>query len=137
MATWKITNAYKKSAVERQFWRKDGVIISHDTGYRWGWWTCESEEKPDIDLKNEDGFELFCADQEWEMEEMTDGCWSEWQWPNDMPEEERERIEALWDENWFDGMEEDGWIADDCEHWIYGPLRLVNETTGEEFVGEE
>lgn len=137
MATWKLTNAYKKSAVERQFWVKDGVVVSHDTGYRWGWWTCESDEKPDIDLKNPDGFELFCADQEWEMEEMTDGCWSEWQWPDDMSEEERERIEALWDDNWFDGMESDGWVADDCEHWIYGPLRLVNETTGEEFVGEE
>lgn len=137
MATWKLTNAYKKSAVERQFWRKGDVIISHDTGYRWGWWTCESEEKPDIDLNNPDGYELFCADQEWEMEEMTDGCWSEWQFPDDMSEEEQERIQELWDENWFDGMEEDGWIADDCEHWIYGPLRLVNETTGEEFVGEE
>ena len=52
MATWKITNLHKKNAVERQFWTKDGVTVTKDEGFRWGTWSCESDEKPDIDLDN-------------------------------------------------------------------------------------
>lgn len=137
MATWKITNLYKKNAVERQFWTKDGITVTKDEGFRWGIWTGESEERPNIDLKNSDGFEVLIDDVEWEMEEMIDGCWVEWNFPEDMPEEEQERIQALWDENWYEGMEEDGWTNDDTEHWIYGPIQLTNVDTGEEFTGED
>jgi hypothetical protein len=48
-----------------------------------------------------------------------------------MDEEERERIQELWDENWFEGLEEDGWSNDDTEYWIYGPIELTNVDTGE------
>jgi hypothetical protein len=47
--------------------------------------------------------------------------------------EEREQIEAAWDENWYEGMEELGWSNDDTEYWFQGPLKLVNKDTGEEF----
>jgi hypothetical protein len=138
MTVWKITNSHKKNAVERQFWRKDGIVVTKDEGFRWGTWSCESDETPDIDLSNPDGFEvLFYDDHEWEMEDMVDGCWVEWSFPEDMPEEERERIQALWDENWYEGMESDGWSNDDTEHWIYGPITLTNTDTGEEFTGNE
>ena len=68
---------------------------------------------------------------------MIDGCWVEWSFPDDMPEEERERIQALWDEEWYEGMESDGWSNDDTEHWIYGPIQLTDVDTGEEFTGKE
>ena len=135
MATWKITNATKKNAVERQFWIKDDVVVTKDEGFRWGSWTGESDERPDIDLDNPEGFEVLSNDVDWEMEEMDDGCWVEWTFPNDMPEEEQERIQALWDEDWFDGMESDGWINEDTEHWIYGPIELTNVDTGETWTG--
>jgi len=137
MATWKITNQYKKNAVERQFWSKDGVTVIKDEGFRWGTWTCESDERPDVDLENPDGYELMATDYEWEMEEMIDGSWVEWTFPDDMDEEEQERIQALWDEDYFDGLEGDGWYNDDTEHWIYGPITLTNVDTGEEWNGEE
>lgn len=137
MATWKIQNYHKKSAVERQFWTKDGITVTKDEGYRWGEWTCDSDEQPDIDLTNPEGYELTCTEYDWELDGMDDGCWVEWTFPDDMPEEERERIQALWDENWYEGMEEDGWVTEDSEHWIYGPIKLINKDTGEEFVGEE
>lgn len=136
MATWRIRNYHKKNAVERQFWTKDGVEIIRDEGFRWGEWTCESDERPDIDLANPDGYELMSTDYDWEMQEMDDGSWAEWHWPDDMPEEERERIEAIWDEHWYEGMEEDGWVNDDTEHWIYGPIELTNEDTGESWNGD-
>lgn len=98
MAIWKITNATKKNAVERQFWIKDGVTIIKEEGFRWGIWSCESDEQPDVDLDNSDGYELMSTDYEWEMEEMIDGSWVDWTFPEDMDEEEQERIQELWDE---------------------------------------
>ena len=137
MATWKITNLHKKNAVERQFWTQDGIVVTKDEGFRWGIWYCESDERPDIDLDNPDGYELMSTDYDWEMEEMVDGCWVEWTFPDDVDEEEQERIQALWDEDYYEGMEGDGWTNDDTEHWIYGPLKLTNEDTGEEFHGRD
>ena len=137
MATWKLTNLHKKSAVERQFWVKDGVIVTKDEGFRWGTWYCESDERPDIDLDNPDGYEVTATDYDWEMEEMIDGNWVDWTWPDDMDEAEQERVQALWDEDYYEGMEEDGWSNDDTEHWIYCPLKLTNEDTGEEFHGRD
>lgn len=137
MAIWKITNLHKKSAVERQFWTKDGMTIIKEEGFRWGTWSCESDDKPNIDLANPDGWEQYSQEEDWEMDEMMDGCWQDWTWPDDMDEEERERIEALWDEDYFEGLEGDGWSLDESEYWIFGPLKLINEDTGEEFNGEE
>lgn len=137
MAIWKITNLHKKSAVERQFWIKDGMTVIKEEGFRWGVWSCESDERPDIDLDNPDGWEQYSQDQDWEMEEMIDGSWVEWTWPEDMDEEERERIESLWDEEYFEGLEDDGWTLDETEYWIFGPLKLTNEDTGEEWHGKD
>ena len=135
MATWKLSNQYKKSAVERSIWNKDGVIVVREEGYRWGTFSCESDEQPDIDLKNPDGYEVG-GDYDWEMYSMDDGCWAEWQFPDGMSDEEREAIEKAWDEDWSDGLEAWGWRNDDTEYHFYGPLQLENEDTGEVFQGE-
>lgn len=137
MAIWKITNQHKKSAVEKQFWIKDGITVIKEEGFRWGIWSCESDEQPDIDLENSEGYELMSTDYDWEMEEMIDGSWVEWTFPDDMDEEEQERIQALWDEDSFEGLEGDGWTNDETEHWIQGPIKLTNEDTGEEFNGQD
>lgn len=137
MAIWKITNAHKKNAVEHQIWIKDGVTVVKDEGFRWGIWTCESDEQPDIDLDNPDGYELMTTDYDWEMQEMIDGSWVIWGFPDDMSEEQQERIQELWDEDSFEGLESDGWSNDETQHWIYGPIKLVNEETGEEFIGSD
>lgn len=138
MPIWKITNLHKKSAVEKQFWTKDDITVIKEEGFRWGIWSCETEtHQPDIDLDNPDGFDIGASDYEWEMEEMIDGSWVEWIWPEDMDEEEQERIQELWDEDSFEGMEGDGWVNDETEYWIYGPIKLTNEDTGEEFNGQD
>lgn len=135
--TWKLTNYHKKNAVEKQFWTKDGKTIVREEGYRWGTWYCQSATKPDLDLNNPEGYEVGFSDYDWEMDEMVDGCWVEITFPDDMSEEEREEWEAAWDENFYEGVEELGWYNDETEYWIYGPLQLTNEETGEEFVGED
>lgn len=137
MTTWVITNATKKNAVEIQEWMKDGVVFKRLEGFRWGTWFCESDEQPDIDLDNPDGFNVGWDDYEWEMEEMMDGSWADWEFPDEMSQEEREAVEAAWDEDTYDGLEQLGWNNVETEQWIYGPIKLTNQDTGEEFVGSE
>ena len=137
MAVWTLTNMHKKSAVEKQYWTKDGVTFIKEEGFRWGTWSCESDSKPNIDLANPDGWEQFSQEEEWEMDEMIDGSWSEWDFPEDMDEDEQERLQELWNEDSFDALETDGWVNDETEYWIHGPLKLTNTETGEEFLGEE
>ena len=132
MAVWQLSTEYKKNAIEVQLWYKDSVAIKRVEGYRWGTFSCESDERPDIDLRNEgDGYEL--ADYDWELGSLDDGCWADWEYPTDFPVEERIKIEEAWDNEWYDGMEALGWSNDDTEYWFQGPLKLVNQDTGEEF----
>jgi hypothetical protein len=132
MATWELSTEYKKNAIEVQLWYKDGVAIKRVEGYRWGTFSCESDERPDIDLRNEgDGYEL--ADYDWELDSLDDGCWADWEFPDSVTEEERTKIEEAWDNEWYEGMETLGWSNDDTEYWFQGPLKLVNRDTGEEF----
>jgi len=138
MATWRISNLYKKEAVERQYWIKGDITVIKEEGYRWGSWICESDEQPNIELDNPDpeGYDVFSSEYDWDMEEMDDGCWVDWRFPKSVSEEEQERIKQLWEEDWYEGMEKDGWHNGDTDHVIYGPIKLVNVDTGEEFNGE-
>jgi hypothetical protein len=127
MATWVLTTKTKKNAVEKQFWYKDGRVIIREEGYRWGKFYCESDERPDVDLANPDGYELVGTDYDWELESLDDGCWADWTYPDDMTEEEQEEFEAAWDEDFFEGLEALGWSNDDTEYWFYGELELEQE----------
>ena len=135
MATWILTTQHKKNAIERSIWTKDGEKIVQEQGFRWGKFYCESDEKPDVDLKNPDGYEIG-GDYDWELESLDDGCWADWEFPDDMNDEDRKAIEAAWDEDFYDGVESLGWSNDDTEYHFHGPLRLENEDTGEVFEGE-
>ena len=124
MATWALTTKTKKNAVEKQFWYKDGRVIIREEGYRWGKFYCESNERPDVDLANLDGYELGGTEHDWELDHLDDGCWADWTYPDDMTEEEQQAIEAAWEEDFYDGMEGLGWSNDDTEYWFYGELEL-------------
>lgn len=141
MATWNLSPQYKKSAVEKMFFYKDGMIISIEQGFRWANFTVESNDRPltDNELKNEDGYELGCIDNDecWEMQDMTDGCWLDISKENDkVTDEELEKFEAAWEEDSYSGVEDIGWTNDDTEYYYHGPLELTNEDTGEVFQGE-
>ena len=127
MATWVLTTKTKKNAVEKQFWYKDGRVIIREEGYRWGKFYCESDERPDVDLANPDGYELGDSEYDWELDMLDDGCWADWTYPDDMTEEEQQAIEAAWEEDFYDGMEALGWNNDDTEYLFYGELELEQE----------
>lgn len=141
MAVWTLSPQYKKSAVEKMFFYKDGKVITMEQGFRWATFSVESDERPltDYELKNEDGYELGCIDNDesWEMNDMVDGCWMDIEAGNDKTTStDVEEFEAAWEENWYEGVEELGWSQDDTEYYYYGPLALTNTDTGEEFLGE-
>ena len=141
MAIWKLSPQYKKSAVEKMFFYNDGKIITVEQGWRWGTFTVESDERPltDLELRNEDGYELSCIDNDesWELYEMTDGCWLDIGAGRDnTTQEDVTAFEQAWEEDGYDGVEALGWSNDDTEYYYYGPLELTNEDTGEVFLGE-
>lgn len=141
MATWKLSPQYKKSAVEKMFFYKEGKIITMEQGFRWATFTVESDDRPltDEELKNDDGYELGCIDNDesWEMWDMIDGCWCDIGAGNDKTtDEDVETFEAAWEEDSYEGVEALGWSQDDCEYYYHGPLELTNEDTGEVFKGE-
>jgi hypothetical protein len=129
MALYKLSPKYKKSAVEVASWEKDGVTIVYREGYRGGTFYCESDTRPDISLEDNEQLYIWDADcgtaDCWEMEELWDGCWGGWEFPDDMPQEEQDRIEALWEEDSYTAMEEDGWYHSDTEYYFEGPLTMT------------
>jgi hypothetical protein len=137
MATWILKTLHKKSAVERQFWYKDGKVLIREEGYRWSEFYCESDEQPEIDLDNADGYNLSESDYDWELTSLDDGCWADWTFPEDMTEEEQAEIESAWEEEYFEGMEELGWSQDDTEYILQGPLELSDDDGNVVAQGEE
>ncbi len=135
MATWELSTLYKKSAIEKQYWYKDGKTIIRYEGYRWGTFYCESDEMPEVDLENPDEYVLGDSDYDWELDMLDDGSWAEWEYYDGITEEEQEEIEAAWDEDHFEGLEALGWSNDDTDYIFQGPLMLKNVDTGEEFKG--
>jgi len=141
MTTWKLSPQYKKSAVEKMFFYKDSKCITIEQGFRWATFSVQSDERPltDDELKNEDGYELGCIDNDesWEMWDMTDGCWLDIEAGNsETTSTDVEEFEAAWGEDSYEAVEALGWSQTDTEYFYYGPLALTNEDTGEEFLGE-
>ena len=127
MSTWVLTTIDKKSVEEVEFWYKDGKTIKRTTGFRWGTVYCESDERPDIDLENPEGISVFDCGYDFELDNLDDGWSLEVEYPDDMDDEEQERMDELWDEDAYDAWESEGWSQDDTETWFYGPLSLEKE----------
>jgi hypothetical protein len=140
MATWTLSPQYKKSAVERQYWSKDGKVIIREEGFRWATFYVESDERPlsDQELQNPDGYELGSIDNDesWELDNMTDGCWADSEAGRNCTEQDLEEFDEAWEEDSFEGVEALGWYNDETEYWYYGPLELTNSDTGQVFQGK-
>jgi hypothetical protein len=65
-----------------------------------------------------------------ELESMWDGCWEEIEYPEDIAEEERERLEMLIEEEGdiYDVLEnQEGWSQSETQAWIWGPILIEDE----------
>ena len=112
MALWKITPSFKKSVIERITFCKDGKTITEETGWRWGEFTCETDD--DNPPLLEEGVDLFDCDYDIQMEYCDDGCWTEYEFEG-FTEDEEEAMNEWLEENSFFDLEEDGWVSGDSE----------------------
>jgi len=140
MATWKIRNYYKKSIEEHEHFSKDGLTIIHRTGWRSGsWYVTTSDDKPpefefdyvpggdgakdSIDVYNFPGPNI----EDVELIETFDGCWEEFDWPEDLDEDERAELESLVEDEGAYALEDQGWLQNDNQCWIWGPIVIEDE----------
>ena len=106
MAVWSIKPTWKKSLIERMYFRKGDNQFMVETGWRWGEFSCitEGDTPPEI----ESGANLWDCGYDVEMIEMTDGCWEEHDF-DDCDEETREWLETFLEENSWMDLEDEGW----------------------------
>lgn len=115
MALWKIEPTYKKSIIERIHMCKGEKEIIEETGWRWGEFTCETEDDNPPEIT--EGTDLFCCGYEVEMQYCDDGCWTEYEFIG-FSEEEEEQMRVYLEDNSFFDLEGDGWISSDTEMLI-------------------
>jgi len=142
MATWIVEPYHKKSAEEHERFIKDGKTITRRTGWRWVKFEVETEDDnpPEFEFHAVpggsdalDSVNLYdaCVNniENTEFIESFDGCWEEVDYPDDMDEDEQERLQELIDEEGFyEAIEEqEGWLQDDTDMWIWGPIAIKDE----------
>lgn len=130
MVWWKVSTKHKKSVEEHELWQKDDFVIRRITGYRWGSFYLKTEDDTPPVLDQTDGpganaVDMYTTDYESELDYLSDGWLEDFIWPDDMPEEERDRLLQLWEDEAYEGWEEEGWMQYDTECWFYGPLEIV------------
>ena len=128
MALWSIKPTWKKSLIERNYYHKDGNTVVIETGWRWGEFTCETEDDNEPNITA--GDDLWDCGYEVEMVETTDGCWEE----HDMDECDAETTE--WLEEFFE--EGNSWLDLEEHGWIQGDSEMIIDCDPEfELIGEE
>jgi hypothetical protein len=133
MAKWQVSTKEKKSVEEHELWEKDGLVIRRVNGFRYGTWIVDTEddELPEFERTTvpggddaEDSINMYETNYETELVSLDDGWYGNVIWPEDIDEEERERLEALWEESWYDGWEGESWIQTETECWVWGELEI-------------
>lgn len=112
MATWQIEPTWKKSIIETIHFYKDNKSIAVETGWRWGEFTCETEDDTPPNIVA--GTDLYNCDYDVELLSCDDGCWTEYEFEG-LTEEEEENMRYWLDENSFFDLEETGWTCGDTE----------------------
>jgi hypothetical protein len=151
MASYTVRTYYKKSCEQHEHFYnrkiKGAEIIVKD-GFRFAEFTVETNddefpqfaftEVPGGDGKKDsvDLYSCFGDNVEnTELVEMFDGgCWGDTEIEGIDDEDEVERLEELINEEGSYSLEDDGdgdWYLSDTECWVWGPLEVTNDDTGE------
>ena len=97
------------------YFTKDGNTVMVETGWRWGEFTCETEDDnpPNIEA----GDDLWNCGYDVEMVETSDGCWEDHDF-DDCDDETTEWLEEFLEDNSYLDLEEHGWIQTEAEFII-------------------
>jgi len=133
MAIWNVETANKKAVEEHELWQKDDMVIRRITGWRWGAWTVttEDDEPPEFVMDSGPSGDACNINEDWpdnvesvELDTLDDGVYDDIIFPDDMSEDEQVRLEQLWEDDPYNGWEEDGWYHYDTECWVWGELDI-------------
>ncbi len=142
--SWKVSTYYKKSCEEHELWTKDDMTIRRKTGFRWSSFYVETNDgnPPEFEFDyvpggdgNKDSIDMYNAYanniESVELDSMNDGCWEDIEFPEDMDEDEQERLQELIEEHGvYEALEEmEGWTLDETEAWCWGPI-LIEDADG-------
>lgn len=142
MANWRVSTYYKKSCEEHEHYVKDGETIVRKTGYRGCTFFVETNDDnlPEFEFDfvpggdgRKDSIDMYnCAYnniETVELDSMWDGCWEDIDFPEDMDDEEQERLmEVIEEHGVYEALEEqEGWSQTDSEAWIWGPILIEDE----------
>lgn len=140
--SWKVSTYYKKSCEEHEHYVKDGMTIIRKTGWRWASFYVETNDgnPPVFEFDyvpggdgNKDSVDMYWLTgpniESSELEGMSDGCWEDYEWPEDMEEEEKERLQELIEEHGcYEALEEmEEWMLDETQAWCWGPILIEDE----------
>lgn len=120
MAKWTVYNTNKKCVAEETLYLKGDDEIIVTTWWRFGSWTVETktDEPPmfgtDAVMTNTTDDNIIDI----EMNEMYDG-WIEYTFPEWMSDEEKERMETSYNDEFDSQWVEEGWIESDYEVTVY------------------
>ena len=139
MTWWKVSTKEKKNVFEHELWQKDDMVIRRVNGFRWGTILIETEDDNPPVLEQTDGpgadaVDMYNTEYNYELDSLDDGWYGDVIWPDDMPDEERERLEELWEEDYYAGWEEDGWEHYETECWFHGTLEIVSDANEKEWI---
>lgn len=116
MATWLVEPTWKKSIVERQYWRKGDNTIVEEIGWRWGSFHVYTDDDTPPNL--EAGVDIYSCGYESELIETSDGCWQEQDF-DECDDDVREWVEEFLEEgNSVYELEDLGWTCDETEMLI-------------------
>ncbi len=150
MAFWTVKTYHKKNVEQHEhFLRRSGAgkIIVKD-GFRWAEFRVETEDDnfPEFEFTevpggngDVDSLDLYFLSGNnivgSELVMMDDGgCWGDIEF-EDVDEAEAEELQELIEENGAWSLEDDGdWYLDETECWVWGPIEVTNDATGESRV---
>lgn len=140
MAVWTVSTKEKKSVEEHEMWEKDGQVIVRVSGFRWGTWTVTTTDDNPPEFEREacpggsddlDSVDMYGAHdnniESVDLVSLDDGWYGDVRYPEDMDEEEQERLEELWDEDAYSAWEEEGWTQTDTECWAWGEFDIERD----------
>lgn len=148
---WTVKTYYKKNCEQHEYFTHpdyEHPLMVID-GFRWCTYNVETNDGefprfeftcvPGGDGKKDSLDMNFLTGENIESSELVEmfdgGCWGGPEWPEDMPEEEQERLQEFIDENGTYALEdEEGWSLDETEVWVWGPLVVTDDEGNERII---
>ena len=148
---WTVKTYYKKSCEQHEYFTHPdykGPLVVKD-GFRFCTYNVETNdgEFPKFEFTNCPGgsADLDSIDlnscygtniESTELVEMFDGgCWGDTEFPEDMSEEDQEELEEFLSENSSYALEDEkGWMLDETEVWVWGPLVVTDDEGNERII---